>query len=104
MKLTVIERVSLLGVLPTEGNFVTLKIVRQMRESLSFTEDEIKTLSLRQDGDQIMWNALAETPGGTEIAIGEKAKEIIAESLKKLDQQGKLTEQLISVYEKFVEV
>jgi hypothetical protein len=104
MKLTVIERISLLGVLPTEGNFVTLKIVRQLREALSFTESEIKTLSIRQEGDQVMWNALAEAPGGAEIVIGEKATEIIAESLKKLDQQGKLTEQLISVYEKFVEV
>ena len=102
MKLTVIERILLLGILPGEGNFVTLKIVRQLRENLSFSEAEIAALGVHQEGERITWNAAAEEPGGSEIAIGEKATDIVVEALRKLDREGKLTEQLLSVWEKFI--
>jgi hypothetical protein len=103
MRLTVLERIVLLGVLPGEGNFITLKIVRQLREALSFTEEELKDLSLQQVGEQVTWNAAAADPEGTEISIGEKATDLIVESLKKLNEENKLTQQHFSLYEKFVE-
>ena len=36
LKLSVYERLVLLNILPKEGNFITLKIIRQLREDLSF--------------------------------------------------------------------
>lgn len=102
MKLMVMERILLLGILPNEGNFVTLKIVRKLREDLSFSEEEIKRLSIRQEDERILWNAAAEDPEGAEIPIGEKAADVVVEALKKLDREEKLTEQLLSVWEKFV--
>jgi len=103
MKLTVLERIILLGVLPAEGNFLTLKIVRKLREALSFTEDEHKTLEITQNGDTIRWKGENEDPAGKEIEIGEKATDLIVESLKQLDEQKKLTEQHFSLYEKFID-
>lgn len=41
MELTIIERLKLLEVLPKEGDLLTLKILRKLRESLSFSEDEL---------------------------------------------------------------
>ncbi len=37
-----------------------------------------------------------------EIKIGDKATDIIVESLKKLDDEKKLTETHISLYKKFI--
>ena len=36
------DRFAILGILPAEGSFATLKIVRKLREQLSLTEKEIK--------------------------------------------------------------
>lgn len=100
MELTIFERLILLSILPQEGNFMTLKIVRQMREDLSFSEEEHKTLNFKQENDRIVWNQTSEKIKN--VSLGEKAIEIIADALKKLDDSKKLTEQHFSLYEKFV--
>jgi hypothetical protein len=102
MKLTVLERIALLNILPAEGDFVTLKIVRNLKMDLSFSEDEIKALKVEQKGAQITWDLTKETPGGKEIKIGEKATDVIVAALKKLNAEKKLIEQQFTIYEKFV--
>lgn len=99
--LSVFERLILLSLLPKEGNFLTLKIVRQMRENLSFSEEEHRELELTQEADGVRWNTEADLP--KEIEIGEKATDIVVGVLKKLDDENKLTEQHFSLYEKFIE-
>lgn len=42
MKLNMAERLRLLEILPNEGNRMNLKILRKLRETLSFSEAEIK--------------------------------------------------------------
>ena len=103
MKLTVLERIMLGNALPEEGNFLTLKIVRELREAMSFDEVEHKRLKLRVDGGQIHWdNQAAKEAGPKDIKIGEKATDVIVECLKKLDEQKKLTQDHLSLYEKFM--
>ena len=41
-ELTLSERFAILGILPAEDNFATLKVMRKLREQLSLTEAEIK--------------------------------------------------------------
>lgn len=101
MELTVLERLVLSNLLPKEGNFTNLKLVRQLKEALSFDELENKKLSFVQDGDQIRWNEKAKVVKNFEI--GEKMLELIADSLKKLDKEEKLRDEHFSLYEKFVE-
>ncbi len=103
IKLSVFERLVLLNILPKEGNFLTLKIVRQLREGLSFEEKEIKEVDLTIDPKtgQATWDT-AKDPN-KEIEIGREAKKIIVEVLEKLDKDNKLGEQHITLYEKFVE-
>jgi len=100
-ELTVLERLVLLSILPKEGNFVTLKLVRKLRENLSFDEAEIKELNFAQDGDQVKWNEKANVT--KRVNIGEKMNDLIQEALKKLDDEKKLREDHFSLYEKFVE-
>ena len=44
MELTYVERLKLLQALPPEGDLLTLKIVRKLRETLSFSEEDLKAL------------------------------------------------------------
>lgn len=103
IKLSVYERLVLLNILPKEGNFITLKITRQLREGLSFNEKEIKELKLAIDPEKgnATWNPSKDP--NKEVEIGREAKKIIVESLEKLDKDAKLTQEHFSLFEKFVE-
>ena len=101
MKLNLTERFTLLGLLPAQGDFSTLKIMRKFREDLSTTEDEIKAFGIVQIGDQVKWNPkFAENE--VEILIGEMAMSIIEKLLKDLDDTKKLANQHFTLYEKFI--
>lgn len=101
MKLTVLERLTLLGSLPEKGDFTTLRIVRKLREDLSFAEEEHERLELKQQDGRISWNPVVDGDG-KEVEIGEKANDVVVESLKKLDKEKQLTAQHISLCEKFL--
>ncbi len=101
MELKVYDRLILLNILPKEGDFTTLKIIRKLREDLSFSESEHATLNFKQDGGNVQWKQEGDIP--KEISIGEKATDIIVEVLKKLDKEKKLQESHYRIYELFVE-
>jgi len=100
MKLTVRERLMLLGVLPREGSFATLRIIRRLQDELSFTEEEHQEFGLRETEEGIVWNTSAERE--KEIKIGFKASEVIVTALKELDRKNQLRVDHISLFEKFV--
>lgn len=49
MELTITERLKLAEILPTRENILTLKIVRKLREALSFSEEELKSMGVRYE-------------------------------------------------------
>ena len=103
-RMTVLERLMTLSLLPKEGDFVTLKIVRDLRGNLSFSEEEIKTLELKLVADKGYEWKIEGVPAdmlNKEFNIGPKAASLIADSIEALNQEKKLTEQLFSLYEKF---
>lgn len=56
MELSVLERILLLQALPREGSFANLKLLREIREALSFNEEENRLLNFRQTGEQMTWS------------------------------------------------
>ena len=56
MKLSVLERLLVMGLLPRESNFTNLKILRVAREALSFNDEENGLLNFRIEGEQTRWN------------------------------------------------
>lgn len=100
MQLNVLERVLLLNIIPVEGDITTVRIVRKLREALSFSEAEHEELKLTQEGDRLSWapNDLLK-----EVEIGPKAMAVIAKVLRRLSNEGKLPETYLDVYDKFVE-
>ncbi len=101
MELKTFDRILLLNILPREGDITSLRIIRKLREDLSFSEEEHKVLEFKQDGERIQWKTEADRP--KTVDIGDKAKEIIRNRLKELSDQKKLTEEHLPLYEKFVE-
>lgn len=102
MLLKVGERMALQGILAaSEGNFVTLKLVRELRESLSFDDAEMEKYDVEQRDGQVKWNSAKDE--GKEIEIGETMRNVIVVGLKALNDAEKLREAHMGVYEKFVE-
>jgi hypothetical protein len=107
MELTVFERANLLGILPREGNFLTLKKLRLLKEKLALTDEEQKKWQPKISEEGKMFWRISDDKGNpipqeAEIEIGELETEIIRETLKRLNEHNKLKEDHLSLYEKFM--
>ncbi len=98
LKLSIKHRVLLSGILPTEGDFRTMKTIMQLRNDLFLGEDEVKEVSFEQNGSQITWKKEKDT----DISIGDLAKEVIVDALKNLDSQKKITADHVELWEMFL--
>jgi hypothetical protein len=99
MKLDVAERIRLLGILPEKGNLLTLKIVGELRDDLSFSEKEHKDFKIVAKMDRITW---ADDAKKKAVKIGDQAKELIVKTLKELDEKEELTLADVDLWDKFV--
>ena len=100
MRLTVMDRILLLNLLPAEGSVTTLRIVRQLREDLSFSEEEHAALELVQADGKVTWNPAKAVE--KDVAIGLKATNLIVEALTELSKAKKLQPSHLGLYDKFV--
>jgi hypothetical protein len=102
MRLSIAERAALLGILPREGNIVTLRIVRDLKGALSFSEEEIREAEIQTTAEGwVFWNPAKAIE--SEIEIGPTALGVIRDSLKAANDKGKLTETTAGLYERFIE-
>lgn len=109
-KLNLSERFILLGILPRENNFATLKIIRTVSEHIGVTDDEFEEYEIKRI------KPTTENPSGSfswdpekglkekEFEIGEIAEQLIITELEKLDKDKKLTAEYFSTYQKFIKV
>jgi len=106
-KLNVLERIVLMGILPANASYASYKIITELKAELSFSEKELKKFGIKDVSDpktgqgRTVWNVSANNEY-KDINVGEKAKEIIVAELEKLDKEGKINQDNISLYEKFV--
>ena len=98
MELSIMERLVLLSVLPLEGNFVTLKVTRELQNELSFTEQEIAECNIRSEGDRAFWDKDVIK----NIEFGHKAKDIVVNVLSKMNEDKQLRMEHMPLYEKFI--
>ena len=103
IKLTVKERLVIQSLLPKEGNFMTLKLMRILKEELSFSDEEIKKLEFVQSGELLNWNQEAAEGVVKDVEVGETMMNLIVETLSDMNKNSKLTDDHITLYEKFVE-
>lgn len=103
MKLKIEERVVLIGLLPKESDFLTVKKIKELIEKLNFTEKELKEFSIKttpQGG--LQWNKKG-TENKTDISIGEVCEQEIVKVLKDKNEKRNLQLNEVSLYEKFIE-
>ena len=102
VSLSVLERIFLLNALPAEGDITTIRIVSDLRKEISFSETELSEWKIsKEDSGAIEWDG--EKAEEKEIDFGAKEHTIVAEALKKVSDNGKVTEKYISTYNKFSE-
>lgn len=104
MEFTVAERLHLVRVLPAEGNAATLRIVRDFRADLSFSEKEYADYQIRSEVnasglEMIRWDPVAAQPKDVEITPVRLT--MVKDALKSLDSAKKLTTELLPIYERF---
>lgn len=99
MELSVLERVLLLNSLPSEGDLTTIRLIREFREELSFSEEEHALLNFVQDGQQLKWDGKGISK---DIEITAPVVKLVRATLMQLEKQEKLNVGHISLYEKFV--
>lgn len=97
--LKISERIALWKLLPEQGNIATVKAVRCFREAISLTAD-IDDGGVVQDGDQLSWAVDYTQPFDVPPAIYK----IVTDALQALESSNKLTESLIGLWDKFVEL
>lgn len=100
MELKVLERVMLFNLLPVEGDFGTLRVVRRLKEELELTTDEQVLIGFSRNGPEFKWER--ELDPAKEFDLDATALRIISDRLKDLDAKKKLTMQHYSLYERFV--
>ncbi len=91
-----------MDVLPAEGNFITLGILRDIKVNLGVKDKEFKEFEvvINKETNRVTWNDKGDKD--IEFEIGEKSAEVIIEELEKLDKSKKLGEKHFSLFEKFV--
>lgn len=98
--LTILERIMLGNSLPREGSIITLKLIRGLKEKLSFSEEEMKVSKMTEMETGTRWDS--DHDPMKQFDLGERTMGLIVDALKLLDQQKRLTEQHVSLYEKLV--
>lgn len=100
MELSVAERFAILSILPVRGDYITLKVLEQLRMGLSFTEEELKNYGIVEDKEnkRVDWK-IDET---NDIPVGEVATGLIVKSLKEIENRKELPLNLMAIYEKFI--
>lgn len=100
MKLNILERLLILGILPKENiSVATMRIVSDIGRDLGFTEKDYKKYDIKEDKGNLTWNP--EGAKEKEFEVGEKATEIITAKLKELSDGDKLNMQFLSLVDKF---
>ena len=102
-KLNVVERLMLMPLLPQEGSFVTLRLVRTLVQKIGLSAEELKEFDVKEsiDGDKkiITWNKKGDME--KELKFEDKEVEVIVKALNELNGKEKLSQREFSLYEKF---
>ncbi len=84
VKFTIKERILMMSLFPPQaGDLTTLKLVRQFRENLSFTEFEHKKLEIKTDGQRASWNP-AYARETKNIEVGPVMRQLIVQNFRNM--------------------
>ena len=90
VKLKIMNRLSLSGLLTNKGDITTLKVLRELREELSFTPEEHVAINFQpQPGGKLIWNDDADPNIEVEFTgIREIILEKVKTQLREMEKKG----------------
>jgi hypothetical protein len=97
VEFSISERLMLMGILPKEGNVLTVKVVRELRQALEFSAEELEQYGITIKGTRFEWVK----DGLKYVEISAVAKDVIVKALKELDKSGKVNEAQLPLFDKF---
>jgi len=101
MKLTILERLMALSVLPNKGNLAAMRMYNGLVDKLGLSPEEISEYEVTQEGDQVKWRM--DLPQEKEIELKPAEIVFIANALKEKDKKSELVPQHMTLYDKFVQ-
>ena len=104
MKLEVHERIAIMGLLPKMEDYQALRTIRRAKEMLSFSPDEMEFYKIRpgEVSGTVVWDVEKARQQIKDVPIDEYTTGLIRKALGEKDAKHQLTEDLISIYDKFV--
>ena len=104
MKVTLVERIQILTLLPEKGDLKTLRIVKDIESKLVITQDEIVNYNfkLTEDGKAYSWNEEGRA-ATLDVEFTNLELDEIKKVLKALETKQELSKSLLDLYIKFVE-
>src|SRR5581483_6012396 len=100
MLLSVKDRILLFTLLPSEGDILSLRTVRKLREDLAFSDDENRELKIQQTGPSYHWDPAADKL--KEVELSGIAQAIIKNALKRMNENKSLTVDHIDLWDKVI--
>ena len=101
MTLTIKERFLILNLLPREDNITNIRTIRKLREALSLSDAEQERYKpVFGESGGVTWDGTQ--PQEAEVEIVPLAIPIVQKALKKLNDENKLAEEHLSIWDKFV--
>ncbi|GAH64815.1 unnamed protein product, partial [marine sediment metagenome] len=105
MKLNIIDRLILLEILPKQGDFITLSVVKELADKINIKEEEFKIYGITRipsldGGTTYKWDD-KKAKIEKDFNITDTAQQIISDAFKTLNDQKKLTIGMMGTYKKF---
>ena len=99
MKINVIERLTLLNLLPREGNVLDVRAIHQLRLALAPDDGEAAAIEAAAGPDGYLDESSAVARAVKDIEVGPRAFTVVQNLLKDLDSKGKLPEACIGIWD-----
>ena len=96
IELSILDRLTLIYILPTTGSIQELVDVMDIIRLVRFTEEEKKAINYKEDNGKVTWN---ETKKEVELTF-EQLK-VIKDTINSLDKEGKITLNILDTCLKF---
>lgn len=103
MILTGNERMQLLDILTNmDGNYEFLRNIIVTRENIEFTPNEVLRLDLRTVNGKVYYDTKILAKLSKDIPIDDWSMQFLHDRIQSISDQNKLSERMMSLYEKFV--
>ena len=99
-KLRILDRLLLLAALPNEGNLLEIRTLMKLKEKLYLTEEEVREHKITYGNGIYNWPEKAHKYQ-VEMEVSLAEIDIIKKSLKKLNEEHKLTEKHLNLCDLF---